>query len=89
MAIQNLPQDERYNRENVMLIEVIPGPREPKKEMNSYLCPLVKELNQLWDGVMMQCASGTHVIIQDALIMHCMDIPAARKVSGFLGHSAY
>ena len=89
MAIQNLPRDERYNRENVMLIGVIPGPREPKKEMNSYLRPLVKELNQLWDGVMMQCASGTPVIVRAALICTACDIPAARKVSGFLGHSAY
>ena len=50
MAIQNLPREECYTSENIMLIGVIPGPREPKREMNSYLRPLVEELNQLWDG---------------------------------------
>ena len=57
--------------------------------MNSYLHPLVKELNQLWDGVIMQCASGIPVVVRAALICTACDIPAARKVSGFLGHSAY
>jgi len=43
VAVQNLPREEHYNNENVILIGVIPGPREPKKEMNSYLHPLVDE----------------------------------------------
>ena len=37
VAVLNLPREERYNNENVVLVGVIPGPREPKKEMNSYL----------------------------------------------------
>ena len=35
IAIQNLPREERYIHENVMFIEVIPGPREPKRDINS------------------------------------------------------
>ena len=56
--------------------------------MNSYLCPLVDEL-KLWVGVVMKCSSGTPVIVRAALICTSCDIPAARKVSGFVGHSAY
>ena len=89
IAIQNLPRQERYSSENIILIGVFPGPREPKKTMNSYLRPLVDELKQLWDGVVMNSASDTPVIVRAALLCTCCDIPAARKVSGFVGHSAY
>lgn len=88
IAIQNLPRDERYRSENI-LTGVIPGPREPKLTMNSYLRPLVDELKQLWDGVIMNCSSGTPVIVRAALLCTSCDIPAARKVSRFVGHSAY
>lgn len=33
VAIQNLPSQDRYSSENIILIGVIPGPREPKKEL--------------------------------------------------------
>ena len=89
IAIQNLPREERYSSENIILTRVIPGPREPKKTMNSYLRPLVDELKQLWDGVIMNSNHGTPVIVRAALICTSCDIPAARKVSGFVGHSAY
>ena len=86
VAVLNLSREERYNNENVVLVGVIPGPRELKKEMNSYLRPLVAELNRLWNGVLMQCTWGAPVIVRAALICTACDI---RKVSGFLGHSAY
>lgn len=89
IAIQNLPRDERYNSENVVLVGVIPGPRELKKVINSYLQPLVHELNTLWNGVLMHSASGAPVIVRAVLICTACDIPAAHKVSVFLGHSAY
>lgn len=33
VAIENLPSQDRYSSENIILIGVIPGPREPKKEL--------------------------------------------------------
>lgn len=33
IAIQNLPRDERYMTENILLVAVIPGPHEPKQTM--------------------------------------------------------
>ena len=89
LSIQNLPRDERYANGNVILVAVMPGPREPEKTMNSYLEPLVDELKQLWDGVIMQSITNTPVIVRAALICTACDIPASRKVSGFVGHNAF
>lgn len=89
IAIQNLPRNERYSNDNVLLIGIIPGPNEPPKTMNSYLQPLVCELKELWKGVIMPSACGTSVLVRSALICTSCDIPASRKVSGFVGHNAY
>ena len=83
MAIQNLPRSERYTSENVLLIGVIPGPHEAKKTVNTYLKPLVNELLELWKGIIM-LSSCSH----SSICTSC-DIPASRKVSGFVGYSAY
>ena len=88
ISIQNLPRKERYATGNVLLVGIIPGPHEPSKTMNSYLTPLVDELNQLWDGVVMQSFSSKQVVVRAALLCTACDIPAARKVSGFVGHNA-
>ena len=89
MTILNLPRDQRYLLENTILVGVIPGPREPPKTMNSYLTPLVRELKQLWSGVLITNSLGLPIMVRAALICVACDIPASRKVSGFLSHSAY
>ena len=48
----------------------------------------VEELIELWQGVIMQSFSKTNVLVRAALLCTACDIPAARKVSGFVGHSA-
>lgn len=88
MSIQNLPRTERFVSENVILIGVIPGPNEPKLMINSFLEPLVEELQQLWKGVFVKNATGATVLVRAALSCVACDIPAARKVCGFMGHSA-
>ena len=89
LTILNLPREERYRQENVMLVGVIPGPHEPKLNINSFLEPLVEELLELWDGVIMETAQNVEVLVRAALICVACDIPAARKVCGFVGHGAY
>lgn len=37
----------------MILVGVIPGPKEPKLNMNSYLTPLVEELHELWNGLLL------------------------------------
>lgn len=37
-----------FRQENVLLIGLIPGPKEPKRDINSILSPLVHELQKFW-----------------------------------------
>lgn len=80
LTIQNLPRHERYKHENVILVGLIPGPKEPKLTANAYLTPLIIELKD----------SNTTVHIRTRLNLSCVacDIPASRKVCGFLGIAA-
>ena len=79
----NLPRAIRFKRENVILAAVIPGPDEPHLTINSYLDPIVSDLNKLWNGIEIEGK-----IIHGALIAIGCDLPAARKIAGFLSYSA-
>lgn len=48
ITILNLPRLVRFKRENVLVIGVIPGHREPSLHMNTFLSPLVSDLLDLW-----------------------------------------
>ena len=37
LALMNLPKNERFKVENVILVSVIPGPHEPSGSINTYL----------------------------------------------------
>ena len=89
LTIQNLPRHMRYKEENILLVGLIPGPFEPKLSINSYLTPLVEELKEAWDkGMRLTIYNGTSVTFRVALSCVSCDLPASRKVCGFLGHNA-
>lgn len=93
LVILNLPREERYKPENMILVGIIPGPKEPKESINMYLYPLIDELLDFWqsEGVMLQCNLSQHpslIKTRVALICVCCDIPAVRKLCGFAGHRA-
>ena len=89
LTIQNLPRHMRYKEENVMLVGLIPGPSEPKLNINSYLTPLVEELKVAWEkGIQLPTRNGSVASFRVALSCVSCDIPASRKVCGFLGHNA-
>ena len=88
LAVQNLPRNERFLPENIIIVGVIPGPHEPSLNINSFLRPLVDELQQLWTGVPLTSNLGITILVRAALICIACDIPAARKVCGFVGHQA-
>lgn len=88
LAIMNLPRAVRFKRENIILVGLIPGPSEPSKTMNTYLTPLVADLLTLWDGVSFSTYNNGTQLIRCALLCVGCDLPAARKVCGFLSHSA-
>ncbi|SMN01286.1 hypothetical protein SPONN_2359 [uncultured Candidatus Thioglobus sp.] len=89
LTIMNLPRRIRFRQENAVLIGLIPGPKEPKRDVNTVLGPLVEELLKFWDGVKMTIFSDSaSVLVRCVLLCVAFDIPASRKVCGFLGHSA-
>jgi hypothetical protein len=47
----NLPPKNYLKQGFVFLALVIPGPKEPRKQMNIFLCPLMEEMKELWQGV--------------------------------------
>ena len=87
MSVLNLPREERYKRENMLVVGLIPGPREPT-DMRLFLKALVDDLVQLWHGVTFTSLEGKSHLTRAALLCVACDIPATRKVSGYPGHSA-
>lgn len=83
----NLPPSLRNKIENVCLVGILPGPQEPSHDINSFLQPLIKDLVDFWKGVELHVGSITRKVRCAILNVSC-DIPAGRKVCGFLGHSA-
>ena len=90
LDLMNLPRGERYKRENIIVVGIIPGPGEPSS-LNPYLVPLVSELKELWEDGVEVCHSGSRRIPERffvALLLVACDAPAARKICGFLGPGA-
>lgn len=70
---------------------IIPGPREPEHNINSYLQPLVSELLTLWEGIKLQVNTASGVVeakVRCALLCVACDLPAGRKACGFLSYNA-
>lgn len=89
LTVMNLPRELRFRQENMILVGLIPGPGEPSLNINSFLSPLVDELLEFLDGIPMKvCSISTPQIVKCALLCVACDMPASRKVSGFLGHTA-
>ena len=78
----------RIKKENVILVGIIPALKHEPKSLNHFLEPAVDELNALWKGVKVNTykSPSTAVEIQAAVLCFASDIPAARKLCGFLGH---
>lgn len=85
----NLPRTKRYKQENVILLGLIPGPHEPKHDINSYIRPLVDELLRLWSGVNLTIHSTCgKSLVKCALLCVACDLPAGRKICGFPSYTA-
>lgn len=88
LTIQNLPRHLRYRIENIIIVGIIPGPKEPSKNINSFLGPLVVELQEAWHHGFVIQFTNYSICIKLALTCVACDIPATRKVCGFLSHNA-
>ncbi|GET66785.1 transposase domain-containing protein [Rhizophagus irregularis DAOM 181602=DAOM 197198] len=84
----NLHPSIRVKKENLLVTMIIPGPRSPKN-FNSFLCPLIKELQEL-EGV--QCIDGRTnepFILRAHLLTWTGDVPALSKSLNLSGHNSY
>ena len=88
MTVMNLPREERFLKENVLLVGILPALNREPDTLNPFLNPLVNELKLLWKGVPVNTHGNTVENIKAALLCCSSDIPAARKLCGFIGHSA-
>ena len=89
LVVQNLPREVRYRQENIILVGLTPRPREPSLTMNSYLAPLIQEIQQAWDtGFTLRDSTNALVTIRLTISCVACDMPASRKVCGFLGHNS-
>ena len=90
MVILNLPRSIHFKPENVIITGIIPGPLEPSfNKTNSFLRPLVKELNSLWtDGFTIE-HKGSTVTGYAALLGSVCDIPDTYKLGGFFGYLSH
>lgn len=87
MVCLTLPVDIRFRPENVFLVGIVPGPREPSLEqMNWIRRPIITQLKRLWNlGVVL---SQTFLykkgqLVRAALLPFIADIPALRRSLGF------
>ena len=90
LAFLNLPRVDRYKRRNIILVGIIPGMKK-EPSTNTFLAPLVAELLEAWDpGLSLYSYQSPDKLKRFKLALLCCgcDIPACRKVCGFLGHTA-
>jgi len=83
LVVLNLPRNERYKEENTILVGMIPGPNEPKDHINTFLSPLVQDMQTLFDGVTFHSSAIGLFTIRAILACITCDLPATRKVCGF------
>jgi len=88
----NLPPSIRYKVENICLVGIIPGPREPSQhQINHLIRPVVDDLIVLWKkGVQLTRTASlpkTGRLVRAALGPLVCDLPAARQMSGFASSS--
>ena len=80
LVILNLPRSMHFKKENIILVGLIPGPHEPSLHINTYLDPLVEELNFLWkDGIpILSPDAHDPITLRAALLCVACDTPATR-----------
>ncbi|GJU27505.1 hypothetical protein Tco_1166126, partial [Tanacetum coccineum] len=75
---------------SLMLTMLIPGPRSLAKDIDVYLQPLIKELQELWKRVWTKdAATGTHFQMKAAVLWTINDFLAQSSLSGWSGQGYY
>ncbi|QRV93059.1 Transposase family tnp2 [Ceratobasidium sp. AG-Ba] len=91
LVIDNLPRHMRFLRENISLTILMPGPHEPNDyALDQMLSPLIDELLQLKQGVLMVVRQGNPPIAREEIVhanlnQHIADLMARIKMGGGAG----
>ena len=86
LIIMNLQRSEKFKRENVIVAGIIPNmDKEPPP--NTFIQPMVDELLEVWNTgfILYSKKSQKDETFKLALLCVGCDIPATRKLCGFLG----
>ena len=88
--VQQVPGTDRYLMENIILVGMIPGPMQPEKDINTFLEPLVDDLKILHKGVIIPNPNSFFGSTTIRAMLTCIgsDLPATRKICGFLSYNA-
>lgn len=93
MVCLSLPAAIRYKAENIFLVSIIPGPKEPNvTQLNRLLKPMVDDFLQLWNpGIRLSRTAARRFgrVVKCAIVPVVCDLPALRKTAGFAGHAAH
>ena len=80
-----LPPNMRHKPENLCLVGIIPGPREPSgEEIDHFLRPLVEVMKESWArGKIYQTHDYPYGrLVRSAIALSVNDLPMARKIMG-------
>ena len=90
LSIANLPPEERFKSENIILLGIIPGPSEPT-DIDSFLCPLVDELMGLQHAVkQVYNAAANHFFTLHAYVAYVVaDTKGRASLMGLSGTNSY
>ena len=90
LVLLNLPREQRFKWENIIVAGIIPEMNKEPKSLNTFLVPIVDELQALWKGVKLSSSSSDiPLTYRGALLLASADLPAIRKLCGFKGYSAH
>ncbi|THU92540.1 hypothetical protein K435DRAFT_621224, partial [Dendrothele bispora CBS 962.96] len=82
----NLPPEERFHRENILCVGVIPGPKKPK-DFDSFGWPLIQELLKLAQGVNAFDVKAKALFRLFAYLLYIFgDMPAIAMLMRMKGH---
>ena len=83
----NLPPDQRFQKDNILCVGIIPGPNKPW-DADSFIYPLVKELLELAIGVSAYDALSKRLFALHAYVIAGFgDIPAVSMLMHMKGHN--
>ncbi|CUA68980.1 POC1 centriolar protein homolog A [Rhizoctonia solani] len=92
ISLNNLPRHLRFLRENICLVLVMPGPKEPSDyALDQMLAPLIEELLELKQGINMNIRRGLNApiyedrVVYAELSQHIADLITRIKVGGGSG----